>query len=37
MKDPTSRIDGGMGDILLLGSPRAMRIWLDPDKLTSIT
>ncbi|HDS6181638.1 TPA: efflux RND transporter permease subunit [Proteus mirabilis] len=34
MKDPISRIDG-MGDILLLGSPRAMRIWLDPDKLTN--
>ncbi|HHZ7298685.1 TPA: efflux RND transporter permease subunit [Proteus mirabilis] len=34
MKDPISRIDG-MGYILLLGSPRAMRIWLDPDKLTN--
>ena len=34
MKDSISRIDG-MGDILLLGSPRAMRIWLDPDKLTN--
>ncbi|MBF8453502.1 efflux RND transporter permease subunit [Proteus mirabilis] len=34
MKDPISRIDG-MGDIMLLGSPRAMRIWLDPDKLTN--
>ncbi|WP_284309789.1 efflux RND transporter permease subunit [Proteus mirabilis] len=34
MKDPISRIDG-MGDILLLGSPRAMCIWLDPDKLTN--
>lgn len=34
MKDPISRIDG-MGDILLLGSPRAMRIWLDPDKLVN--
>ncbi|AZG97474.1 TPA: efflux RND transporter permease subunit [Proteus mirabilis] len=34
MKDPISRIDG-IGDILLLGSPRAMRIWLDPDKLTN--
>lgn len=34
MKDPISRIDG-MGDILLLGSPRAMRIWLEPDKLTN--
>ncbi|HEK2593911.1 TPA: efflux RND transporter permease subunit [Proteus mirabilis] len=34
MKDPISRIDG-MGDILLLGSPRAMRIWLDPDKMTN--
>lgn len=34
MKDPISRIDG-MGDILLLGSPRTMRIWLDPDKLTN--
>lgn len=34
MKDPISRIDG-MGDILLLGSPRAMRIWLDPDTLTN--
>ncbi|HCD1083091.1 TPA: efflux RND transporter permease subunit [Proteus mirabilis] len=34
MKDPISRIDG-MGDILLLGAPRAMRIWLDPDKLTN--
>ncbi|MCT0090409.1 efflux RND transporter permease subunit [Proteus mirabilis] len=34
MKDPISRIDG-MGDILLLGSPRAMRIWLDQDKLTN--
>ncbi|MBB37278.1 MAG: hydrophobe/amphiphile efflux-1 family RND transporter [Hirschia sp.] len=31
--DPISRIDG-VGDVRMFGSPYAMRIWLDADKLT---
>ncbi len=34
LQDPISRIDG-VGDYMLLGSPYAMRIWLDPAKLNS--
>ena len=34
LQDPISRIDG-VGDFFLLGSQNAMRIWLDPAKLTS--
>ncbi|TJY55941.1 efflux RND transporter permease subunit [Sinimarinibacterium sp. CAU 1509] len=32
--DPISRVDG-VGNTRLLGSQAAMRIWLDPDKMTS--
>jgi multidrug efflux pump len=32
--DPISRIDG-VGQTLLLGSQYAMRVWIDPNKLTS--
>lgn len=34
LQEPISRING-VGDYLLLGSPNAMRIWLDPGKLNS--
>ncbi|MCS7890858.1 efflux RND transporter permease subunit [Pseudomonas aeruginosa] len=34
LQDPISRVDG-VGDVLLFGSPYAMRIWLDPNKLNS--
>jgi multidrug efflux pump len=33
-QDPISRIEG-IGDANVYGSPYAMRIWLDPDKLAS--
>ena len=33
-QDTLSRIDG-VGDVNVFGSPNAMRIWLDPDKLAS--
>ena len=33
MKDPISRLPG-VGDIQTFGTQYAMRIWLDPDKLT---
>ena len=32
--DPMSRVEG-VGDIQVFGSPYAMRIWLDPEKLVS--
>jgi multidrug efflux pump len=34
LSDPISRVSG-VGDFMLLGSPYAMRIWLDPAKLYS--
>ncbi len=34
IQDPLSRIEG-VGDINVFGSPNAMRIWLDPNKLAS--
>jgi len=34
LQDPISRVSG-VGDFQLFGSPYAMRIWLDPDKLNS--
>ncbi|MDB5455654.1 MAG: transporter, hydrophobe/amphiphile efflux family [Caulobacter sp.] len=34
LQDPLSRVDG-VGDVQLFGSQYAMRIWLDPVKLTS--
>lgn len=34
MKDTISRIDG-VGNITVFGNPRAMRIWLNPNKLYS--
>jgi len=34
LQDPLSRVDG-VGDVQLFGSPYAMRIWLNPDRLTS--
>ncbi|MDO5537079.1 MAG: efflux RND transporter permease subunit, partial [Desulfovibrionaceae bacterium] len=34
--DPISRLDG-VGDTTLFGSPYAMRIWLDPNKLRSFS
>ncbi len=34
IKDPVSRTSG-VGDVQLFGSQYAMRIWLDPDKLTN--
>ncbi len=35
MQDPISRIPG-VGDTQLLGAPYAMRIWLDPYKMTNL-
>ena len=32
MKDSISRIDG-VGNVIIFGNPRAMRIWLNPQKL----
>ena len=34
LQDPLSRVPG-VGDIQVFGTPYAMRIWLDPDKLAS--
>ncbi|VFR55866.1 RND efflux system, inner membrane transporter CmeB [plant metagenome] len=34
VQDPISRTDG-VGDFQLFGAPYAMRIWLDPDKLSN--
>ncbi|MDB5423555.1 MAG: transporter, hydrophobe/amphiphile efflux family [Phenylobacterium sp.] len=34
LQDPISRVDG-VGDVQLFGAQYAMRIWLDPDKLTA--
>ncbi|MDB5436973.1 MAG: transporter, hydrophobe/amphiphile efflux family [Phenylobacterium sp.] len=34
LQDPLSRVDG-VGDVQLFGAQYAMRIWLDPDKLTA--
>ncbi|EJL28251.1 hydrophobe/amphiphile efflux-1 (HAE1) family transporter [Caulobacter sp. AP07] len=34
LQDPLSRVDG-VGDVQLFGAQYAMRIWLDPTKLTS--
>ncbi len=34
MKDIVSRING-VGDVMIFGNPRAMRIWVDPAKLYS--
>jgi multidrug efflux pump len=34
IQDPLSRVPG-VGDVMVLGSQHAMRIWLDPFKLTS--
>jgi multidrug efflux pump len=34
MKDPISRLPG-VGTVTVFGAPYAMRIWLDPNKLTS--
>jgi len=34
LRDPISRTSG-VGDFIVFGSPYAMRIWLDPDKLMS--
>jgi len=34
MKDPISRLPG-VGTVTVFGSPYAMRLWLDPNKLTS--
>jgi multidrug efflux pump len=34
LRDPLSRVPG-VGDFVQFGSPYAMRIWLNPDKLTS--
>ncbi len=34
IQDPLSRIEG-VGDINVFGSPNAMRIWIDPNKLAS--
>ena len=34
VRDPISRVDG-VGNVRLFGAQHAMRIWLDPDKLTS--
>ncbi|MEZ5481644.1 MAG: efflux RND transporter permease subunit [Porticoccaceae bacterium] len=34
LRDPISRVPG-VGDFIQFGSPYAMRIWLDPDKLYS--
>jgi len=36
IQDPLSRVDG-VGDIQLFGAQYAMRIWLDPQKLTSFS
>ena len=36
MQDPIARIPG-IGDINVFGSPYAMRIWLDPNKLASFS
>jgi len=35
IQDPVSRISG-VGDTQMLGSPYAMRIWLDPFKMTNL-
>lgn len=32
MKEPLSRVEG-VGDVMVFGTPYAMRIWLDPKKL----
>ncbi|MBU1376909.1 MAG: efflux RND transporter permease subunit [Alphaproteobacteria bacterium] len=34
LQDPISRVDG-VGDVQLFGAQYAMRIWLDPEKLTA--
>ncbi|MBN4747280.1 efflux RND transporter permease subunit, partial [Pandoraea nosoerga] len=34
MKDPISRLPG-VGTVTVFGAPYAMRLWLDPNKLTS--
>ncbi|HZV19294.1 MAG TPA: multidrug efflux RND transporter permease subunit [Sphingobium sp.] len=34
IQDPLSRIEG-VGDVNVFGSPNAMRIWLNPDRLAS--
>ena len=34
--DPLSRV-AGVGNVQVFGAPYAMRIWLDPNKLTRTT
>ena len=36
LQDPLSRVEG-VGDVQLFGAQYAMRIWLDPDKLSSFS
>ena len=35
LQDPISRVSG-VGDTMILGAPYAMRIWLDPFKMTNL-
>lgn len=36
IKEPLARVDG-VGDLMVFGSQYAMRIWLDPEKLTNLS
>lgn len=36
IKEPLSRVQG-VGDIMVFGSQYAMRVWLDPEKLTNLS
>ena len=36
IQDPLSRVDG-VGEVNVFGSPHAMRIWLDPQRLTAVS
>ena len=36
IQDPLSRVDG-VGEVNVFGSPHAMRIWLDPRRLTAVS
>ncbi|WP_293701088.1 MULTISPECIES: efflux RND transporter permease subunit [unclassified Sphingopyxis] len=36
IQDPLSRVEG-VGDVNIFGSPRAMRIWLNPQRLAAVS
>src|SRR3546814_622270 len=36
IQDPLSRVDG-VGDVNVFGSPHAMRIWLNPQRLAAVS